>query len=1259
VNDLKAAIAQARAVIVCGAGTSIATVPSKRAQLSWRGLLITALEHCAGINKADAKQVARYSEAINSDDFDDMIGAATWIKTKLDGPTGGEFRNWLRQQIGSLEPEHTGVIEALRDLGALLATTNYDGLISHVTGWPAVTWREDNKVERLLNRDATGVLHLHGHWEDSESVILGEQDYGRIVSDEHTQAMQQAMRSVNTLVFVGCGDTTEDPNFGAWLRWSQRVFAGSEYRHYRLELNGKVKETQTKHPSEERIFVVGYGEDHSDLESFLRSLAPASPSKAGGKKTTATPQVHGSVRERNDFKTSMDKRYGVANLQGLYAPGPGYARDDVTLHEIFVMPSLEPIKTSPVERQTNKDSVDDVERFAEYRERFERNEIGTQRQPAQIALHTQMKLFVVGDPGQGKSTLLQHLLLGVLTPWTLEPQLHPCPVYVRLSELEIRNGQSQLLEYAQSTMTGPVGPRIDGGTTKLWLESGVLWLLDGLDEIRDPKARSNLREFIASRQGTHPQDRWVMTSRPGPASSEHPGTEWTVMRLSELDDSQVLEVLRNWANLLRRKEGESQTFEPTAISKTLSEQPGLTRMRRNSLLLTIMVLFFKAKKRLPDDRWEFYSHADEVLRNAWVRHKHSDVMLRSTLPGEYLKALLPVLAFECMKRGVVAIKTGLLQELAQPILLKYGYAGKDLSDEQERLKRAAEDLIGVLVSRGPDTVGFLHLTFQEFHAAQHLLNLADPTSEIALYWDDPDWTEVWNLYVLGGAMREGLLEQLFKTIRAHDHELDQVLFRPELKVLQLAGVGRQPLPNSENWQRVLNWAFAEVEKRTWHETRIQSSLMAWEKVWPDGLIERYLTWLKGSQTAEERGNAAAALVTQASVPTVQQALLEAMQDENRTVRGIAARSLGTQASVSDVQQALLTALEDQNATVRGSAVRALGTQASNPTVQQALLDALKDQNSSVRWSAVDALGTQASDRTVQQALIGVFKDIDADVRENAIRALGTRANISDVQQVLLESLGDENATVRGSAAAALGSQASVPIVQQALLGAFKDFDADVRASTTRVLGTQASDPEVQRVLLEALQDQNSTVRGSAARALGSQANVPNVQQALLKALRDENATVRGSAAAALGMQSSVPDVQRALLEAFKEETAIVRRSAARALSTQASVPDVQQALLGAFEDQDSTVRWNAAQALGSQANVPNVQRALLEALQDDNSTVRWSAARALGSQASLPDVQQALLTALRDDNPTVRESAARALATVAARQRRMALKKNA
>ena len=268
--------------------------------------------------------------------MDDLLAGAEKVAIKLGAPCGGEFRSWLRDTVGSLHARNREVGEALGALEVTLATTNYDSILEEVTGRPPVTWRQGSDVERVLRGEDQGILHLHGHWKDPESVILGIRSYEAVLQDEHAQAMQKILRATRTLLFVGYGAGLGDPNFGALLAWSRSLFAGSEYRHYLLTRADEVAATQAKHPREERIFVIPYGEHHSDLAPFLRSLVP--PAKAHGPPPAPFPGASIGLPARSPcFGRADEIEDLVATVLGDPAPptpilgGPGIGKSTVAL----------------------------------------------------------------------------------------------------------------------------------------------------------------------------------------------------------------------------------------------------------------------------------------------------------------------------------------------------------------------------------------------------------------------------------------------------------------------------------------------------------------------------------------------------------------------------------------------------------------------------------------------------------------------------------------------------------------------------------------------------------------------------------------------------------------------------------------------------------------------------------------------------------------------------------------------------------------
>lgn len=152
-----------------------------------------------------------------------------------------------------------------------LITTNYDDLIEQVTGLKHVTWQEPHLVTRVVRREDRRVVHLHGHWEHPDSVILGLHSYVGISENRYTQAVMNALGVGTSFLFVGCGDEgLDDPNWGPFLDWLTKHDTGAknQHRHYRL-----VREQDRSTPMG-RLVPLAYGTDYAELAGFLRELQP-------------------------------------------------------------------------------------------------------------------------------------------------------------------------------------------------------------------------------------------------------------------------------------------------------------------------------------------------------------------------------------------------------------------------------------------------------------------------------------------------------------------------------------------------------------------------------------------------------------------------------------------------------------------------------------------------------------------------------------------------------------------------------------------------------------------------------------------------------------------------------------------------------------------------------------------------------------------------------------------------------------------------
>jgi hypothetical protein len=272
IADLKEAIAKGQIVAVLGAGVAIHSSGNARVA-SWVGLLRDGIERCVHLGRGNDVWAARRHAELESGDIGNLLGVAEQVAVKLGAPNGGDFAGWLRDTVGALELQQGDVLTALQRLELTVATTNYDDLAERALELRPVTWLDPARMQRVLRRDEFGILHLHGHWERPESVVLGTQSYEAVVSSTPAQAILRGLPVMKSLLFVGFGAGLNDPNFGAFLRWTRAAFATSQYRHYRLARSSEVEDLQKTHPNEERISVLPYGDNYNDLAPFLEDLA--------------------------------------------------------------------------------------------------------------------------------------------------------------------------------------------------------------------------------------------------------------------------------------------------------------------------------------------------------------------------------------------------------------------------------------------------------------------------------------------------------------------------------------------------------------------------------------------------------------------------------------------------------------------------------------------------------------------------------------------------------------------------------------------------------------------------------------------------------------------------------------------------------------------------------------------------------------------------------------------------------------------------
>lgn len=312
---LKSTVEQARAardqsaLLLVGSGVTIQATEGAKAA-SWGGLLDLGISRCEelaaerGLSEFDGGAARAKLKSTN---VAEVIASATLVEQRLRAAKGTVFRDFLKQTVGSLMASRPEVLQALKELELPLLTTNYDVLLEATLGVQGMSWTSDGLVQEFLAGKRRSVLHVHGHYAEPDSVVLGAKSYERIAKDKKFQNTLRSLMQSRSLIFVGLGSGLDDPNFSKLIEWVIDVKLSDSRHHFLLLRDAEAQARRPHMPLNSRIHVVGYGASHADLVPFLQRLA--------GKLPGVSSQAHASdprLRERvrheflETFRTAAD-----------------------------------------------------------------------------------------------------------------------------------------------------------------------------------------------------------------------------------------------------------------------------------------------------------------------------------------------------------------------------------------------------------------------------------------------------------------------------------------------------------------------------------------------------------------------------------------------------------------------------------------------------------------------------------------------------------------------------------------------------------------------------------------------------------------------------------------------------------------------------------------------------------------------------------------------------------------------------------------
>lgn len=994
IGKLKIEIATGRVVTVAGTGVSIAACANQEVDgfkvASWIGLLRHAVKHCAAIGAIEPNVAKVLDMQIDTGETDMLVSAADSLSLKMQSKSDGVFRGWLKDTIGMLTVADRTLLDAIAAFPGVLATLNYDHLFEDATGRTAVTWLETDDVQDVLRGGSQrAVVHLHGSYRRPESVVLGLRSYLAVKDHPHARAVLELFTLDRTLLFVGCGNTFEDPNFTRFIEWAGHALRDVSPRHYLLCRASEIDAFRKQLADAPWLQLLDYGATHPHLVPFLNGLAPA-----GG--------ATGAVKVRRldhgfdlaAYQAATRKRYSRLKLedldptthdvQALHLTGMFIAQSAREFAgfapRVFELPKelqLRLRESGQIDSAELDERILDEHRRA-YLEQSPRPILQIVRDPSFT------RLVVLGDPGSGKSTLLQYLLLDWAEKPTTDLVREPLPLLIELREYAAQRHKGDVVDFLDYLESGD-GVRWQFNRARLdaWLKASPCFVMfDGLDEVFDPKLRKEVSTAIHRFADTYPLARIIVSSRViGFQHQAWRDEQFRHVMLQELDDPQIADFLSRWHGHAYEDPVKGEQKRALLV-RAIEDSAAIRQLAGNPLLLTMMAILNRTQD-LPRDRAELYEQCARLLLHQWkvdMAFATDPELAKTSLDFKDKRGLLLRVA-----RAMQSCEGGLAGNLISEEMLEATLADGLRSVPNLRPERAARAMIDQLRGRnfmlcavGGKSYAFVHRTFLEYFCAveiverfqtQRSLTVEQLKTEIFGHWSDETWHEV--LCLLAGMLDPRFVRECLEwLITQSDREdrnrhillaarcVGEVRRRADLsglvttvRRLTLDAV-RLEIPHVDLWDE----ATLGVRKSESHAVDVIASVWRTERETRD--------WLRGCAENHDDAN-----VRQSAM----RALARGWKGDSATLPW-----LKTRAQADDDLAVRQSAIEE---IVRGWS--------DDPETLPTLKACASDYDWAVRQSAIEALAYDWKDdpETLPILRVCAIADDDPDVRSSAIQAL--------------------------------------------------------------------------------------------------------------------------------------------------------------------------------------------------------------------------------------------------------------------------------
>ncbi|QLE45905.1 NACHT domain-containing NTPase (plasmid) [Nostoc sp. C052] len=419
-------------------------------------------------------------------------------------------------------------------------------------------------------------------------------------------------------------------------------------------------------------------------------------------------------------------------------------------------------------------------------DRFGLGEVDEKQIPGTQAVETYSKLRVLGKPGVGKTTFLQHLAIQCNQSAFAANQV---PVLITLrnfaQESKITNEFSLLNYIRQEFITSGIS---DPSVIETLLNEGrVLLLLDGMDEVLNQQSNPVLNEIRRFSEKYH-KNRFVATCRTAAQKLRLRG--FTDVEIAPFTLEQIRAFTQKWFMVFSKtsqKDGQAQSVE--FIQKLeLDENWQFRQLVVTPLFLHLACWVFHGKGKFPTKRTDFYKEGLDLLLGKWdeARGVERDDVYGGFLLSQKLK-LFSQIAAATFEQGQYFFEQRIVEQYIGDYIDNLSNLPMDaesLQIESEAVLKSIEAQHGLLAERARGIFSFSYLAFQEYFTARKIVashNLeafGQALFGLVSHITDPHWREI---FLLTATMLRSadslvlLMKQQIDTLVAQDAYLQEFL----------------------------------------------------------------------------------------------------------------------------------------------------------------------------------------------------------------------------------------------------------------------------------------------------------------------------------------------------------------------------------------------------------------------------------------------------------------------------------------------------